>query len=84
VALGGCGVGRTAAGVGAGTVGVGDGDGASCTTPLGESAVLGRYTQASVPPRTASGMAINNAMKGTTRRFESSSVGPPTSTAGSS
>jgi hypothetical protein len=84
VAFGGWAVGITAAGVGAGPVGVGDGDGAFRTTPLGDSAVLGRYTQASVAPRITSGMKISSAMNGTTRRFESSSVGPPTSAAGSS
>ena len=81
VALGDGSAGLTAA-VGAGTDGVGDG--AFCTTPLGESAVPGRYSHASVPPRIAIGMPINKAMKGTTRRFLSSSVGPPTSGAGPS
>src|SRR6478735_2578748 len=74
VAFGGWGVGRTAAGVGAGTEGAGVGTGAGCTTPLGDKAVLGRYTHANVAPRMTSGRPINNAMNGTTRRLSSSVV----------
>src|SRR5215208_807873 len=84
MACGACGVGRTAAGAGAGTDAVGVGWGAGCTTPLGDSPTLGRYSQASVPPRTRIGRPINNAINGTTRRLDSLSVGPPTNAPGSS
>ena len=81
-APGGCGAGFTAA-VGAEIDGAGVGDGAGWTTPLGASAVLGRYTHATVTPRTASGTPINNAINGTTRRFVSPSVGLAASGTGS-